>query len=233
MKILETEKHQLTMGSRTIDYYFTPAESPNRPILIILHGQGYVERPSQFQSPLWNVVCPIDNFGYNGMGCWFLGERGDFFWLDAMKLIIQEVREKSGSGRLHFWGSSMGGYGGLVHGKLNNATAVYANVAQTHLLGSTYSERGSKVYFEPIFGDVVESRFNDLKVLFQTRSRTKYFLCFNQLERGNYFAEQGLAFVSQLNSIRQKFYLEVRPLEAHGKNHGVSEALALFRKYAD
>ncbi len=192
-----------------------------------------MERPSQFKSANWNVVCPIDNFGYKGMGCWFLGELGDFFWLDAMKAIIDQVRAETGTGRLYFWGSSMGGYGGLLHGKLNHATAVYANVPQTVLLGSTYSERGSKIYFDPMFGDDVDPRFNDLKVLYQTRSRTKLFLCFNQLERGNYFEEQGLAFISQLNKVRHKFYLEVRPLEAHGKNHGVSETLALFKKFAD
>lgn len=230
---METQKHQVIIGNRTIDYYLTPAETPNRPILIILHGQGYVERPSQFKSTNWNVVCPIDNFGYEGMGCWFLGENGDFFWIDAMKAIIQNVRDLTGNGRLYFWGSSMGGYGGLLHGKLNVATAVYANVPQTILLGSKYSERGSKIYFAPIFGDNVEGKYNDLKLLYQSRSRTKLFLCFNQLERGDYFAEQGLAFVSQLNKIRQKLYLEVRPLEAHGKNHGVSEVLALFKKYAD
>lgn len=127
----------------------------------------------------------------------------------------------------------MGGYGGLVHGKLNNASAVYANVPQTVLLGSTYSEQGSQIYFSPMFGAKIEQKFNDLKILYQTRSRTKIFLCFNQLEGGNYFAEQGLAFVTQLNKIRQKFYLEVRPLATHGKNHGVSEVIALFKKYSD
>lgn len=230
---MDTQKHQLAIGNRNIDYYLTPAETPNRPILIILHGQGYVEQPSQFKSANWNVVCPIDNFGYKGMGCWFLGEQGDFFWLDAMKAIIERVRAVTGTGRLYFWGSSMGGYGGLLHGKLNHATAVYANVPQTVLLGSSYSERGSKIYFSPMFGNNVDPQFNDLKVLYRTRSRTKLFLCFNQLERGNYFEEQGLAFISQLNKIRQKFYLEVRPLESHGKNHGVSEVIALFKKYAD
>ncbi len=230
---METEKHQLVIGNRTIDYYFTPALSADRPILFILHGQGYVSQPSQFKSPNWNVVCPIDNFGYDGLGCWFLGEDGDFFWLEAIRSILSFVRSRSGKGRLYFWGSSMGGYGSLVHGKLNNATAVYANVPQTHLLGSTYSNNGSKIYFSSIFGAEIDEKFNDLKVFFKERSRTKYFLCFNQLERGNYFAEQGLAFVTQLNQIRQKFYLEVRPLEAHGKNHGLSESLALFKKYAD
>jgi len=230
-KELNTEKLEVLVGKRVVHYHLTRAMESNRPILIILHGHGFVKSPAQFRSPNWNVVCPIDNFGVNNWGSWFLGEQGDFFWLDAMKAIIDSVREKTGRGKLFFWGSSMGGYGALLHGRLNQATAVYANVPQTWLLGSNYSEGGQIKYFEPIFGDRIENKYNDLKYLFESRSRTKYFLCFNQLERGRYFSQQGLAFVEKLDELQQPFYLEVRPIQAHGKNHGISESIGLFNKY--
>jgi Family of unknown function (DUF6270) len=227
-----SERHTLNLDGREFVYYFSPALEQNKPIIFILHGHGYAASPSQFKSPNWNVVCPMDSFGYGGMGSWFLGENGNFFWIDAMKRILESIRAKVGNGRLYFWGSSMGGYGSLVHGYLLHATAVYANVPQTWLLGSNYSEGGMKKYFEPIFANSY-SEFNDLKLFFKARSRTKYFLCFNQLEGAKYLEEHCLSFIGHLHSFRQPLYLEVRPTSSHGKNHGVSEAIALFKKYQD
>ena len=226
------EKCVLRVGERDFVYYFSSALELDRPIIFILHGHGYASSPSQFKSKNWNVVCPMDSFGYGGMGSWFLGENGDFFWIEAMKEILAAVKARAGNGRLHFWGSSMGGYGALLHGHLLHASAVYANVPQTKLLGSKYSDGGMKKYFEPIFTGI-DSEFNDLKRIFKARTRTKYFLCFNQLEGSSYLEEQCLPFVSHLQVFRQPFYLEVRPVSSHGKNHGVSEAIALFHKYKD
>lgn len=225
MYILET-------GRRTIKFRFTPAISENKPLLIILHGQGYALQPSKFISPNWNVLCPMDNFGYDSLGSWFLGENGDFFWIDIIKYLISWVKERMGHNRLYFWGSSMGGYGAIIHGRLNNARSIYANTPQTLLLGSRYSEYGSKKYFDAIFGEgKIYEDYNDLCSLIKTRSSTKYFLCFNQLEGSNYFTEQGLRFITHLQSLRNKMYIEVRPYEVHAKNHSISEAIELFKKF--
>jgi hypothetical protein len=227
---METQKIQIEVNGRPIDFYFTPAETENKPLLVIYHGHGYTQIPSAFKSPSYNVVCPMDHFGYDGLGSWYLGEKGDFFWVNAMREILKYVQEKAGRNHLYMWGSSMGGYASILYGHLLGATAVYANVPQTLLLGSRYSENGMKKYFEPIFSER-DSEYNDLKKIIKQRTRCKYFLCFNQLEGSNYFAEQGLEFIQHLNSLKQPMYLEVRPQAAHGKNHGVSEALSLFRKY--
>lgn len=227
------EMYSLNCRGREIQYGFSPAESINAPILVVFHGQAYNAIPAKFKSPSWNVICPMDRFGYGGMGSWYLGEAGDFFWLDAIPELLQQIRRTAGTGRLYMWGSSMGGYAAILHGTLNSADSIYANIPQTVLLGSQYAKNGSAKYFEPIFGGSVDGCYNDLKNLIKTRNRTKYFLCFNQLEAGNYFAEQGLAFVGHLNGLRIKTYLEVRPLAKHGVNHTIAEALALFKKYSN
>lgn len=113
-----------------------------------------------------------------------------------------------------------------------HASTVYANVPQTELLGSRYSDGGMKKYFAPIFTEI-DSEFNGLKRIFKARTRTKYFSCFNQLEGSSYLKEQCLPFVNHLQVSWQPFYLEVRPISVHGKNHGVSEAIQLFFKYKD
>jgi len=216
---------------RKIRFKYTQATTENRPLLIIMHGQGYALTPAKFTSPNWNVLCPMDDFGYKKLGSWFLGENGDFFWIDAIKFLIAWVKKKSNHGRLYFWGSSMGGYGAILHGRLNFARGVYANIPQTVLLGSKFSEYGAKKYFELIFGNEENNKFNNLCNLFDTRTSTKYYLCFNQLEGGNYFEEQGLKFVEHLNKLKNKMYVEIRPYEKHAKNHSISQAIELFKKY--
>ena len=227
---METQKIVIEESGRSFVFYFTPAKEENKPILIIFHGHGYNQQPSAFKSQNWNVVCPIDNFGYDGLGSWYLGEKGDFFWLNVMPKILSVVRERAGKNRLYIWGSSMGGYASVLYGHLLGARAVYANVPQTKLLGSKYSDNGMHKFFYPIFGEEV-SEYNDLRRVLKKRTSCKYFLCFNQLEGSNYFSEQGLDFISHLHSLKQPMYIEVRPQSAHGKNHGVSEAIALFKKY--
>lgn len=223
-------KKELLLKNRHFEFYITPALEANKPIIFIMHGHGFNVNPSQFKSPNWNVVCPMDPYGFQGLGSWYLGELGNFFWIDAMEEIISSVKKECGAGALYFWGSSMGGYASLLYGYKFNAKAVYANVPQTHLLGSKYSENGMRKYFEYIFGGTKNS-LNNLCDVFSKKNRTVLFLCFNQLEGSDYFGEQCLPFVRHLHDIRQKFYLEVRPQDAHGKNHGVSEAINLFKKY--
>lgn len=227
------EAFDVKVGVRSFRYYLSKAENPEMaPILVIFHGHGFGGVPTGFQSEKWNVVRPMDQFGVDSYGSWYLGEGGDYFWLDAFPAILADAREKcGGGGHLYCWGSSMGGYAAILHGTINRARAIYANVPQTRLLGSTYSETSMKRYFAPIFGDNENRRYNDLRTLFKAPRKTVYFLCYNQLEQGNYFAEQGLRFISHLQETGNKFYLEVRPTSAHGKNHGISETLRLFSKY--
>ncbi|MCK2042177.1 hypothetical protein KZO83_05700 [Chromohalobacter sp. TMW 2.2308] len=227
---MESDKIEVEVAGRVFCFYFSPAQDLDKPILFIFHGHGYNSSPSAFKSPNWNVVCPLDGYGYNGLGSWFLGEQGNLFWLEAMPKILSYVRERSGEGGLFMWGSSMGGYASILYGHLLGARAVYANVPQTVLLDSKYSDNGMFKYFSYIFGGGY-SKYNDLKEVLKKRTSCKYFLCFNQLEGSDYFGEQGLNFISHLHSFKQPMYVEVRPQSAHGKNHGISEAIALFKKY--
>lgn len=78
---MEAQEIQIKVNGRSIVFYFTPAEKEKQPIIFIFHGHGYNKSHSAFKSPNFNVVCPIDNFGYEGLGSWYLGEDGDFLGL--------------------------------------------------------------------------------------------------------------------------------------------------------
>lgn len=226
----EQTLHTIDVCGFSINFYLSRAIEKNKPIIFILHGQGFNEQPAKFRSPTWNVVCPIDNFGTENLGSWFIGYKECKFWLDAMPMILAMVREITGTGRLYFWGSSMGGYGALLHGYKLNARAIYANIPQTVLLGSKYALNGASKYFEPLVNGV-EDPYNDLKKIICKRNSTKIYLCFNQLEGSDYFSEQGLNFIQHLHSFKQHMYVEIRPLSSHGKNHGISETINLFKKF--
>lgn len=179
-----TTQHELKIDNRIFKYYFTPALSPQKPCICILHGHGYATNQCHFKYPNWNVICPIDNFGYEQMGSWYLGEDNNFFWIDAMKSIIQEVYNQYDIGSLSFWGSSMGGYAALVHGYLFHAKCIYANIPQTYLLGSDYSNSGMEKYFRKIGDDLKE--FNDLKKLFKYKTKKSiFFVLINLNIQGN------------------------------------------------
>ena len=224
----QSSARELICGTRCITWYLKKAQIPNAPILVVLHGQGYNAQPAKFTSPNWNVVCPMDNFGWEKAGSWFLGENGDFFWLEAISNIIDQVRSECGAGRLYFWGSSMGGYGALLHGYLHNAYAVYASVPQTHFYGTAYG-LANKKYFDPIFNGK-EYIYNNLVDIITTRHRTLYFMAFSGLEAGNYILEQCLPLISQFSRIKQRYYLEIYPTRKHQRHHTLAQSLEVLKR---
>ena len=75
----ENDCYTLTSNGREITYYFRPAKVTGSPILIILHGFVFGGTSSNWRNPNWNVVCPMDRFGSESKGSWYVGERGDYF----------------------------------------------------------------------------------------------------------------------------------------------------------
>lgn len=227
--------NRLLLNGREFHYYHFKANSSSAPILIIFHGAGYNKIPARFRDPHINVIAIMDTFGHENVGSWFLGEKGDFFWIEAVKRIIDKLKVECNSQQVFCWGSSMGGYAAILHGYLNNVTAIYANVPQTKLLGSTYIEHNEKMKscLEYVFNNNYLSEYNDLAKIIKTKTDTIFIITFNQLEGFNYFSEQGFPFLRHIHGIRQKMYLEVRPNTQHTIMYSISESLDLFKKYTN
>ena len=227
--------NKLISNGREFLYYHFKAQQASAPILIIFHGAGYNKIPAKFRDPNINVIAIMDTFGHKDIGSWFLGEKGDFFWINAIKQIINKLKHECNSEQVFCWGSSMGGYAAILHGYLNNVAAVYANVPQTKLLGSTYisHNKNMKSCLEYVLNSDELSKYNDLTRVIKTATDTVFIITFNQLEGLNYFSEQGFPFLRHLHGIRQKMYLEVRPNYQHTIIYNISESLELFKKYTD
>ena len=211
-------------------------EPENAPIMLVLHGVGYVSRPSYYAEKNWNTIKPIDQYGYQNKGSWWLGENNDFFTAKLLEMVVNESKEKIGSSdtsKLFIYGSSMGGYGAILHGVKLNATAIYANVPQVRLLGSTYSNNGMKPHFEAILGQNMDSQYNDLtKFLTSAENHPLYFICENRFSSTkNYLEEHALKLVNWFLDNSINFHLEIIPNKGHNKNRGIREVRALFEQY--
>lgn len=245
------EKKQLTISNiydgfayitdsknRKMYYQFTPAKEPNNaPLFVILHGHTFNAKPSKYKNDDWNILCPIDNFGVNNAGSWWLGENGDFFVKDLLHTLILKIRNDTNSDKgLFFWGSSMGGYGALLHGVLLNAKAIYANIPQIKLLESSYSEKNMKKFFEPIFGTHKSNIYNDVTNLLNTskpQNNPLFFLVQSRFDYKNYLEEQGLHFFQKCKDNEINISFEIVPENGHKVFYTIDESVKKIEKYID
>lgn len=213
------QEHSLEINGRIFRYVYRPI-APEKPLLVVLHGHNKSPRASKLKSEKFNVLCPIDNFGLKGFGSWYLGEKGNFFWLDALPKIIKSIY--SGH-EIYFIGSSMGGYGAILHGIVNNAHGIYANIPQTQLLGSTYANQGMGPYFRHIFGEDTTSKFNNLNTLVNSKISTYFDIAALRWDKEHYLQQQILDFVDTLTDHAIDYSLEI----FHGEGHGLTMPLHL------
>jgi hypothetical protein len=204
-----------------MEYRFIPAKiNPNiAPTLVILHGHGNYP-PARAEYDDWNVFNPLDNFGKDGLGSWWLGEESNFFTIKlfdkALNSALNSINQTIASAKLFMYGSSMGGYGVLLHGSRIGAIAVYANVPQIKLLHSTYSNLGMKEYFSPIFNG--DSEYNNLvNILSKSENHPLYFICENRYGQKNYLNEQCMSIINFFNNTGINYYLEIIPTKGHKK----------------
>ena len=223
--------------SRSMQYRFEPAvESPkSAPTMIILHGHGnYPPAKSKFND--WNVICPLDNYGAHGKGSWWIGEDGERFTSDLLKCVVEDALARVGQtiekSRLFIYGTSMGGYGAILHGSKLNAVGVYANVPQVKLLGTTYSQRGMIRYFEKLFSQGESDIHNDLtEYLSKVHHHPLYFICENRFGQDGYLSEHCMKLVKFFDEQKLNYHLEIIPTQGHNKNRRISDVKKMFETY--
>lgn len=168
-------------NNRKLFYRFTPAAIASNfvPLLVVLHGEGRSE-VTNFEHKMWNVLSPLDNFGYENRGSCWLGETGDFFVKDLLQALIHQIaQEYECEEHIYLYGSSMGGYGAILHGMLCKANAVYARAPQIRLADTNDADREMKQFYDSIFSETV-SKENDLSnFLNPTDAFPVFYLCGN------------------------------------------------------
>lgn len=225
------------LNSKEMFFRFTPATDTlpsESPTLMLLHGHGSTN-PSRFRDPKWNAIAPVDNFGVNGLGSWWIGEHGDLSTIELLDEVIKKTCDMMNCNKiskLFIYGSSMGGFGALLHGHRYNAIAVYANVPQIQLLGTTYSEGGMKKFFSGVIAEG-NNCYNDLASLLDSPDlkHPLYFMCENRFGYLNYRKEHINRFLDVLERLDLNYHLEIIPTRGHNKNRGINEVREMFELY--
>lgn len=203
--------------------------------LVVLHGRGANKEPARFVSPEWNVLCPLDRYGEGGNGCWWLGEDGDFFLARLLHGLIRDVRADLGRDRgLYFWGSSMGGYGAILHGTLLRAHAVYAHIPQIRLRGTDYTDSSRRHCYDAVLGGLARHPYIDLASLVARRPSDKtpmYFLNQNRFDYKMYLEQHCLHFVAACNRAGHAYHLNIDPLPGHRLYRKIAETVTLFDRF--
>lgn len=236
------------------------------PILICFYGwggnSGGFEAESNWYTryPNWNVVKPLDRFGYRKNGSWYLGENCNFFLLKLIEKMVDEIRNQYNlAGDLFTYGSSMGGFGALIHGLRLKVNAIAVNVPQVRLIGTHYLRRNesTKKILESIFGtelsyfsyeEVLQSLaigenpeliYSDATLLLNKDNPEKnpvFFISqtrFDSPGENLYFKEHCLHLIQKLVDLGCNFELFVEPKAGHYTIRSAAQAIELFEKYSE
>lgn len=215
-------------------FVFRPAENPAQSkIVFILHGHAFNAKPSTFSDKNWNVVCPIDNFGIDNSGSWWLGENGNYFVGDLLQQLVKKIKELTGSNRLYFWGSSMGGYGAIYHGIECGAEAIFAHIPQIQLKDTIYADGMMSKYMRPVFGKEDSDELNLIRKLhiFKKSQMPCFFITQTRFDYNQYLEQQANAFISACNNLNLMYFYEIAPKYGHAVYRSVADSVAYFDKY--
>ena len=232
-----------------------------KPILLQFHGWGaggkLILETAKRRLKDWNLVRPMDRYGYVRNGCWWLGENHEFFYLDLIDQLLQHLRDDLAmTGDLYAYGSSMGGFGALLHGLRHKFKAISLNVPQVRLLGTEYLARREEsrgilaaIWDESViqhsWEDVVnicrdnpESslRYSDATCFLDVDNPSDnpmIFISYLRFESKQYFADQCMYLLDRLVQTGCNFELFVEPRRGHYRVRKDGHAIKLFEEYRD
>ena len=225
-------------GNR-LDYKLNLSEKPEgKPLLVVLHGHG--GKPTNMSHAEWNVLAPFDNNGFDGKGCWWLGKNRDFFIQNLLQKLIKNVSEKYRcQNDIFFYGSSMGGYGAILHGILANARAVYANVPQIRFSGTEYFKENYRIY-DYIFGkgqsDNLPKQDDLVNYINSKEKLPTFFVCESSVDLesamfSKYLEQHALYFMQCCYKNNLGMHFELVPQKGHDKIYGLNEVIGKFNRF--
>lgn len=207
-----------------------------RKALFVLHGHGANKKYAKFYDDEWIVVCPLDMYGTENQGSWWLGEKGNFFTLRLLQDLISYIKKEYNLEEIYFWGSSMGGYGAILHGTICNADAVYAHMPQVKLEGTDYTDGSNKKYYSPLF-DNRECIYKDLTEFMRTVDSVNtpvLFLSQNVFDYPNYVRQHFIPLIETLDSMSLAYSVEMNLEKGHKLFRNISDTVEnIFNKNSE
>lgn len=216
-------------------YAFYPALEKSKGLAVIFHGYlGFEIYPIRYSWREFDLLLPLDNFGWKNLGSWFWGERGDNHVEKITANLIQKIRTDLASPRWFAIGTSMGGFAALFHGIKYSADGIYVMTPIIELRSKIryYQERkGETAYTELVAaGDKELQKIPDIYAeARRAESLPPLFLIQNQYDRSNLFGEYTLPLLSIYHEKKGWTGLRVQPAIGHqGHDGGYAEAQYFF-----
>lgn len=182
--------------NRKLYYRFTPAAVVSNFIpLVVILDDNEQNHTTHFEYKMWNILRPLKSFEYANKEI-------------LQKLIKQIAQEYECEDHIYLYGSSLGGYGAILHGILCKANAVYAHTPRIRLQNT-------------------DSKENDLtNFLNSTDTFPIFYLCdseSNPDDDTTYFAD-----ACKKHPI--KIHLNFCPHSRYDEDHAIQEVLDMFER---
>lgn len=216
-------------------YALFPAVSESKGLVVIFHGYlGFEIYPIRYGWKHFDLLLPLDNFGWKSLGSWFWGEKGQNHVEVAAAGLIQKVRADLDAKRWFTIGTSMGGFAALYHGIKYAAGGVYVMTPIIDLKAKIrdYRSRSIQTSYTELAepGDKELDKVPDIyREAEQAETLPPLFLIQNQYDRSNPFGEDTVPLLQIYSEKKAWHGLRVHPSIGHqGHDGGYDEAQYFF-----
>lgn len=219
----------------TLPYYFQTASATEEsassfPLILTLHAMRSNTVVPKARYKEWNVLHPIDCYGYKNEGSFWAAGYPELPLLDAIVELVESHKNKGlFNGEVYISGSSSSGIACVYLANKLNAQAVYMNVPV--LSSNTLKPLADSPiarYFS-VFGEAgvdehgVDYLFKGMKTRFHIVDQRFGFKDFVRLN--------SFDFVSRCLDLGINVHYELLPTSGHSVNYPMSHVLDLFSKY--
>lgn len=224
---------------RKMRYAFFPALEQSKGLAVVFHGYlGFEIDHLRYGWKHFNLLLPLDNFGWNELGSWFWGEAGSGFVAHMTRELIAQVQAENNEQSWFAVGASMGGFAALFHGIIGEAQGIYVMTPILDLKRKirSYRERGLRTSYTEIAdpADISLAKVPDIYTAAkEAKSLPPLFLTQNQYDRSNPFGSDTLPLLKIYDEKKAWLGLRVHPAIGHqGHDGSYDEAQYFFEMIA-
>lgn len=217
---------------RKLFYRFTPAAVVSNfvPLIVILDTKNGAEA-MHFEYKMWNVLTPLDHFGYEKQGSCWLGEKGDFFVKDLLQKLIEEIsQEYECENHIYLYGSGIDGYGAILHAILCQANALYAQAPYIRVPKTKNADTAEKRFYDAIFAGNL-SKENDLTHFLNPDDPFPvFYLCQEKSVKQKHREDETVYFANACKNNRINVHLDFCPTIKENETQVIKEVLDFFER---
>lgn len=224
---------------RTMNYEYFPAVKKSKGLIVIFHGHvGFDIHAIRYGWENFDLLLPLDNFGWKNLGSWFWGENGNNFTEKIVSALIQKYLEQKEDKTWFTMGASMGGFSSLYYGIKYQASGIYSmapilNLEERITLYVNNNSQGN-AYVNLI--DLEHKELNEAlaelpNIYREAKAKEELpplYLIQNQYDASNLFGKHTIPLIQIYNDKQAWCGLRISPAIGHAGYDGTREEGAYF-----